>query len=91
MSRQNGYARRKERGAVLPCFPETDLLGWVNPDAHRLASPNPARATERLQAMAREHGIQLAIGLAEKAGEQLHDSAILIDRDGRSDSPSAHS
>ena len=68
--------------AQIACFPETALLGWVNPDAHQLADPIPGRATERLQALARASDVMIAIGLAEKAGECLHDSCVLIDRDG---------
>lgn len=71
-----------EQGAAIACFPETALLGWVNPEAHRRADPIPGPTTTRLQAMARTHKIMIAIGLAEKAEDQLHDSAILIDQDG---------
>ncbi len=68
--------------AAIACFPEASLLGWVNPKAHELADPIPGPTTARLQAMARKHTIMIAIGLEEKAGEHLYDSAILIDRDG---------
>jgi len=68
--------------ADIACFPETSLLGWVNPEAHQLADPIPGPTTRRLQSMARQYQIMIAIGLSEKAGVQLHDSAILIDRDG---------
>lgn len=68
--------------AAIACFPEASLLGWVNPDAHRLADPIPGPSTEKLQAMAERHDIMIAIGLAEKAGDRLYDSCILIDRDG---------
>ncbi len=71
-----------EAGAVIACFPETAILGWVNPEAHELADPIPGPTTDHLAALARENEIMLAIGLAEKAGECLHDSAVLFDRDG---------
>lgn len=71
-----------EAGAEIACFPETAILGWVNPEAHELADSIPGATTDRLAALARENDIMLAIGLAERAGECLHDSAILIDRDG---------
>jgi predicted amidohydrolase len=71
-----------DAGAQIACFPETAIFGWVNPDAHRLADPIPGRTTEELARIAEENGIMLAIGLAERSGDSLHDSAILIDADG---------
>lgn len=71
-----------EQGAQLACLPETCLMGWVNPEAHELASPIPGPATERLGELARRHGIMIAVGIAERSGEGLHDSAVLIDADG---------
>jgi arylsulfatase A len=73
----------KDAGAQLACFPETALLGWVNPDAHEMADPIPGPTSDRLCALAREHGLMIHIGLAEKDGDTLRDSAILIDADGR--------
>lgn len=73
-------AAREE--ADLACFPETALLGWVNPDAHRLADPIPGPTVARLQALAKCHHLMLAIGIAEKAEDCLYDSAVLIDHDG---------
>lgn len=69
--------------ADVACFPESILLGWENPDAHRLAAPIPGKDSERLCALARQFKLMIAIGLDEKAGEQLYDSAVLIDNDGR--------
>lgn len=69
-------------GARIACFPETCLLGWVNPAAHDLAEPIPGPTSDRLAALARRHEMMIAIGLAEKAGEDLYDSALLFDVDG---------
>jgi predicted amidohydrolase len=71
------------QGAQLACFPETAVLGWVNPEAHRLADPIPGATTDRIAALAREHNLMIAIGLCEKDGERLYDSAVLIGTDGR--------
>jgi len=71
------------RGARLACLPECALLGWVNPDAHKLAEPIPGPITERLGELARKHGLMICIGLDEKEGEKLYDSAVLIGSDGR--------
>lgn len=70
------------QGAQIACFPETALLGWVNPLAHEEADPIPGPTTERLSELARRHGVMIAIGLAERDGKALHDSAVLIDLDG---------
>jgi len=72
-----------KQGAQLACFPETAVLGWINPEAHQLADPIPGATTDRLAALARKHKLMIAIGLCEKDGEQLFDSAVLIGTDGQ--------
>ncbi len=69
-------------GAVLAVFPEACLLGWLNPQAHALAAPIPGATTARLGALAKRYGMMIAVGLAERDGDALHDSAVLIDSDG---------
>lgn len=71
------------QGAQLACFPETADLGWVNPESHRLADPIPGLTSDRLAALAHRRGLMIAIGLCEKDGEALYDSAVLIGSDGR--------
>jgi N-carbamoylputrescine amidase len=75
-------ARAADLGADLVCFPETCLFGWLNPEAHLRADPVPGAISERLAQLARRHGLMLAIGLAEREGGRLYDSALLFDRDG---------
>ena len=70
------------QGAALAVFPEACLLGWVNPEAHTAAAPIPGATTARLGALAERHGLMVAIGLAERDGDALHNSAVLIDSDG---------
>jgi N-carbamoylputrescine amidase len=70
-------------GAQIAAFPESSILGWENPDAHRLATPIPGADSDRIAALARKYGIMIAIGLDEKDGAHLYDSAILIDKTGR--------
>ena len=69
--------------ADLACFPETALIGWVNPAAHDLAAPIPGALSDRIASLAKKHNIMIAIGLCEKDGESLHDSVILLGADGR--------
>lgn len=71
-----------EGGAQLVCFAETSLFGWVNPDAHKMASTIPGKDTDQLAKMAKKYGVYICIGLCEKDGEKLYDSVILMDHQG---------
>jgi predicted amidohydrolase len=71
------------QGAEIALFPESSILGWENPEAHRLATPIPGADSDRVAALARKHHIMIAIGLDEKDGEKLYDSAILVDKSGK--------
>jgi len=73
----------EKQGAQLACFPETAVLGWVNGEAHELADPIPGPTTERIAELARKHKLMICIGLAEKAGDELYDSVILVGTDGK--------
>ncbi|MEN6423862.1 MAG: carbon-nitrogen hydrolase family protein [Phycisphaerales bacterium] len=70
-------------GAQIACLPESTILGWVNPDAHLRAQPIPGEDSQRLCEIARRHKMLLCVGLDEKAGGDLYDSALLIDDAGR--------
>jgi N-carbamoylputrescine amidase len=70
-------------GANIATFPESVILGWENPDAHRLATPIPGADSDRIAALAKKYGVMIAIGLDEKDGARLYDSAILVDMNGR--------
>jgi len=80
---EEALVEAKKGGAQIACFPESALLGWVNPEAHTLACPIPGKDTERLAGLARRYGVMLCIGLEEKAGDNLHGAVVLMDRDGR--------
>jgi predicted amidohydrolase len=68
--------------ADIAIFPESSILGWENPDAHRMAEPIPGKDSDRIASLARQHHVMIAIGLDEKDGDKLYDSAILVDRTG---------
>lgn len=74
--------RADSAGARIVLFPETADLGWVNPEAHRLAGPIPGPFSDRLCALAKKHAIWIGVGLCEKDGDRLYDSALLIADDG---------
>ena len=80
---ENAIREAKNGAAEIVCFPETVILGWVNPDAHERACPIPGEDSGRLCELAKEYRIYLCAGLAEKAGTKLYDSAVLIDATGR--------
>src|ERR1035441_1149975 len=79
------YALEEARAAHadIAAFPESVILGWENPGAHRMATPIPGADSDRIAALARKYGLMISIGLDEKDGERLYDSAILVDRTGR--------
>jgi len=69
--------------AQIAVFPESSILGWENPDAHTMAAPIPGKDSERIGALARKYGVMIAIGMDEKDGDKLYDSAILVDKTGK--------
>jgi len=74
--------RASSEGARMVFFPETVDLGWVNPQAHKLAGPVPGPFTRKLSNLAKEHNIWIGIGLCEKADDKLYDTAVLISASG---------
>jgi len=76
-------ADAKAQGAQIAAFPESAILGWENPEAYRLAQPIPGPDSQRIQDLAKKYGVMIAIGLDEKDGNRLYDSAILVDRTGK--------
>lgn len=69
--------------ADIAAFPESVILGWENPDAHLFAAPIPGVDSDRIAALARKYRLMVAIGLDEKDGERLYDSAVLVDKSGK--------
>jgi len=80
---ENAIRQAKEAGTDIACLPEAALLGWVNPEAHERACAVPGADSDRLCKLAKDLGIYLCVGLAEKDGKCLYDSALLIDRAGQ--------
>jgi len=79
------YALQTARAehADIAAFPECSILGWENPDAWTLAAPIPGEDSDRVAALARKYGLMISIGLNEKDGGKLYDSAILVDKTGK--------
>jgi len=79
---ENAIIEAIEKGAEIVAFPESSILGWVNPDAHTRAFSIPGPDSEHLCALAKKYKVFISIGLDEKEGDKLFDSAILIDDEG---------
>ena len=73
----------KKGGADIAAFPESAVLGWENPDAHQMATPIPGADSDRIAGLAKKFGMMISIGLDEKDGDRLYDSAILVDKNGK--------
>jgi len=75
-----------DTGAEVVVFPEAALTGLINNDepAHDLllGQPIPGPVTAVLAKLACERSIWLAIGLLEREGDKLYDSAVLFTPDG---------
>ncbi|UYO37507.1 amidohydrolase [Rhodopseudomonas palustris] len=67
-------------GAEMVVFPELSLTGFDDPKG--LAISVPSAATDRLAALAGELSLYLVCGLAERDGEILYNSAVLVAPDG---------
>ena len=80
---ENALSQAKDAGADIACFPEAVILGWVNPDAHKRACSIPGSISQHLCKLARDYDSSLCVGLAEKDGRRLYDSAVFIDNDGQ--------
>jgi predicted amidohydrolase len=80
---EDALEQAQAQHAQIAVFPESSILGWENPDAHRLAEPIPGKDSDRIATLARKYDLMIAIGLDEKAGDQLYDSAILVDKTGK--------
>jgi len=75
--------RAREQHANIATFPESSILGWENPYAHKAATPIPGADSDRIATLAKQYGLMIAIGLDEKDGDKLYDSAILVERHGK--------
>ncbi len=80
---ENALEEAKGADAEITCFPETALFGWVNPEAHTRAHPIPGEDSDLVCRLAEKYKIYICIGLAEKEGDRLYDSVVLIDDRGR--------
>jgi predicted amidohydrolase len=79
---ENAIKEAQAQQADMVLFPESSIFGWVNPVAHERATPIPGGDSDSLCQLAKKYDIHVCIGLDEKDGDELFDSAILIDNQG---------
>lgn len=78
----NALEEARVQNADLAVFPESCLLGWINPTAHQLATPIPGKDSAALCKLVRDAGSAMIIGLDEKDGNDLYGAAIAISSGG---------
>lgn len=75
-------AEASREGCDVVVLPECLDLGWTHASARSLAEPVPGPTTAVLAAAAREHGVVVVAGVTERAGEHVHNSAVILSSTG---------
>jgi predicted amidohydrolase len=63
-------------------LPECSLAGWLSARAPSASEPIPGPLTRTFQNAARRHRMSIVLGLEERDGDRIYNSAVLIDRHG---------
>ena len=71
-----------ENGCKIVILPECLDCGWTYPDSARLAKPIPGELSDILAKAAAKYNIYVVAGLAERAGVQIYNTAVLISDNG---------
>jgi predicted amidohydrolase len=66
----------------LICFPELATTGYIPENLQDLAEPIPGPISSRIAKLAKEYKIHLVLGLPEKDGDKIYNSAVLISDQG---------
>jgi nitrilase/N-carbamoylputrescine amidase len=70
-------------GADLVLFNETNITGyWQNPAIRALAEPLDGPIVQRLTGLANELDVIICAGMAEKAGDKVHNTQVLVGPEG---------
>jgi predicted amidohydrolase len=76
-------AKAIKQSAQLVLFPELNVSGYIPaPIAREVAEPIPGPSTEKIAAIAEEHGVFIAFGLIESEGDSLYCSHVLMGPEG---------
>ena len=71
-----------KKHADLVCLPEAADYGWLYQQSREHAMPIPGKYTDFLSALAKENKIWISGGCLEKDGDQVYNSAVIINRSG---------
>jgi predicted amidohydrolase len=63
-------------------LPECTLAGWLSSSARSAAEVIPGALTQKLKETAKRHGMAIVVGLEEREGGRVYNSAVMLDRDG---------
>jgi predicted amidohydrolase len=76
--------RAADRNADVVLFPETSIHGlWKDHMVRMVAEPLDGLVVRRMRALARQHGIAVGFGFAERTAAKPLNSWVLLDRRGR--------
>jgi predicted amidohydrolase len=63
-------------------FPECSLVGWLSPSARSAAEVIPGALTQKIRELSKRHKLAVVVGLEEREGGRVYNSAVMLDRDG---------
>jgi predicted amidohydrolase len=69
-------------GCDVVALPECSLAGWLSDSARNAAESVPGPLIRKLQAEAKRRRMAIVVGLEERDGERVYNSAVMIDRRG---------
>jgi predicted amidohydrolase len=73
----------KAKGARLVCFPELALVSYsTEKEVLQYAEPVPGETTAAMEKIARELGVFLSVGMAEREGEEFFITQVLVGPEG---------
>ncbi|RPH46139.1 MAG: carbon-nitrogen hydrolase family protein, partial [Planctomycetota bacterium] len=75
-----------EEAAKADCdvalFPECSLAGWLSASARSAAEEIPGPVTRKIAEAAKRHTMAVVVGLEERDGDRVYNSAVMIGPDG---------
>jgi predicted amidohydrolase len=69
-------------GCDVVVLPECSLAGWLSDSARSAAERVPGPLIRKLQAEAKRRRMAIVVGLEERDGDRVYNSAVMIDRRG---------
>ena len=76
-------AEAARSGCDALVLPECSLAGWLSAAARTAAEPVPGPLSRKFGAAARRHRMAIVVGLEERDGDRIYNTAVMFDRAGR--------